>query len=283
MAGEDEPIAEAEAPIEAVEHDEPTDPGALPLEGEEIAELPNPDDDLEEFDWNGQKIKGPKGLKDGVLMQADYTRKTQEVAATRKELEDRAQQLNQQFQASNDELMARGHLTVLKSQMAEYANVNWNQLSADDPIGAQQHWMRYQTMKDQVAAIDNDLSERQNQRSQQAQQETAKRFEQTQEWAKSNLKGWSPETDSQVVEWAKSKGATNQNLLDAMSPMVYEMLYLARLGEQALTKKPAALKPAPIVEPLKVVAAKANPPARKNLADMDMDEYVAARRKQQGR
>jgi len=277
MDGEQESIAEAEAPIDAVEPDEPD---TEVTEGDD-GQQPEPEEDLEEFDWNGKKIKGPKGLKDGVLMHGDYTRKTQEVAATRKELEERAQQLNQQFQASNEELTARGHLFVLKSQMAEYANVNWNQLSAEDPIGAQQHWMRYQTMKDQAASIESDLSERQNQRSLQAQQDTARRFEQTQEWAKKNLKGWTPETDSQVVEWAKSKGATNQNLLDAMSPMVYEMLYLARLGEQALTKKPAAPKPAPLVEPLKVVAAKANPPARKSLADMDMDEYVAARRKQQ--
>jgi hypothetical protein len=280
MDGEQEPIAEAETPIGEQEPNEPETPDTEQVDGEE---LPEPEEDLEEFDWNGKKIKGPKGLKDGVLMHGDYTRKTQEVAATRKELDERAQQLNQQFQASNEELTARGHLSVLKSQMAEYANVNWNQLSAEDPIGAQQHWMRFQTMKDQAAAIDAELNNRQTQRSQQAQQETAKRFEQTQEWAKKNLKGWTPETDSQVVEWAKSKGATNQNLLDAMSPMVYEMLYLARLGEQALTKKPAAPKPAPLVEPLKVVAAKANPPARKSLADMDMDEYVAARRKQQGR
>ncbi len=275
MDGEQESIAEAETPIEQ-EVNEPE--AELDIEGDEGQA--EPEEDLEEFDWNGKKIKGPKGLKDGVLMHGDYTRKTQEIAATRKELEEHKTQLAQQFQAAEEELTARGRLAMLKGQLEEYSKVNWDQLEAEDPLAANQHWRRFQTMKDQAAAITQDLGNKASQRSQAAQQETAKRFEQTQEWVKQNIKGWTPETDAKVLEWARGKGATNQNLLDAMSPMVYEMIYLAQIGEQALSKKPAAPKPAPITEPLKVVASKSNPPSRKSLSDMSMEEYVAHRRKQ---
>jgi hypothetical protein len=65
-----------------------------------------------------------------------------------------------------------------------------------------------------------------------------------------------------------------------MNPLVYETLYLARLGEQTLKKGMAAPKPGTPAAPLHVVGAKANPPARKTVGDMSMDEYVAFRSKQ---
>lgn len=271
MDGEQESIVEAEAPIDAVEPDEPE-----LAEGEELEAQPEPDEDLEEFDWNGKKIKGPKGLKDGVLMHADYTTKTQAIAATRKELEEQKTKLAQQ---SQEERKTLGRLARLEDELGEYAKVNWNQLSAEDPIGAQQHWMRYQTAKDEATYLAQELNNLHTQRTQQAQQDTAKRFEQTQEWVKQNIKGWTPEVDAKVLEWAKSKGATNQNLLDAMSPMVYEMLYLARIGEQAL-KKPTPAPKQPITEPLKVVTAKANPPPAGLDDRLSIDEWNKRRNAQ---
>ena len=84
MGGEQESIAEVEPEAPAIEPemeaDEPVnldDPGEPEVEDE----LQPEDDDSEEIDWNGKKFKGPKGLKDGLMMQADYTRKTQEVAS----------------------------------------------------------------------------------------------------------------------------------------------------------------------------------------------------------
>jgi hypothetical protein len=45
------------------------------------------DDDGEEVEWEGNQYRLPKGIKDALLRQADYTRKTQEVAETRREAE----------------------------------------------------------------------------------------------------------------------------------------------------------------------------------------------------
>ena len=106
MDGEQEAIAEVEQEAPAIETEmEADEPVNLDETGDEPevednaenAETEESDeDDLEEFEWNGRKVKGPKGLKEGLMMQADYTRKTQEVANTRKELEARAQRLEQQ-------------------------------------------------------------------------------------------------------------------------------------------------------------------------------------------
>ena len=78
MADEQESIAEVEAetPIETeVETEQPVslddqpETEAVEEEAETTEEAaPVEDDDEEEFDWNGKKVKGPKGLKDGLMM-----------------------------------------------------------------------------------------------------------------------------------------------------------------------------------------------------------------------
>jgi hypothetical protein len=99
----------------------------------------------------------------------------------------------------------------------------------------------------------------------------------TEQYARS--KGWTKETDKQVLDFAFSKGVDAKTLQGLMTPTVYELLYLARIGDQRL-QKPAP-KAGTQPTPLTTVAARANPPARKDVADMDMDEYVAYREKQE--
>ena len=56
-------------------------------EGDEETEEGEGETDTAEVELNGEKYKVPAALKDAFLMQADYTRKTQEVAEVRKTAE----------------------------------------------------------------------------------------------------------------------------------------------------------------------------------------------------
>lgn len=295
MDGEQEAIAEVEQEIPAIEPEmEADEPVNLEETGEEQeveenaenAETEESDeDDLEEFEWNGRKVKGPKGLKEGLMMQADYTRKTQEVANTRKELEARAQRLEQQFQASEEYLDARADLRAVTKELERFEGFDWSayqQARLTDPLSADEAWNYAQHLRSQKAQLEAVIQQHDTRRTAEAQQEIAKRMQETHEYAKTNIKGWTPETDKQVVEFALSKGVTREQMQSLMSPLVYEMLYLARIGQEALNKpapKPAQQKP---TAPLKVVGGRSTPGARKSLAEMDMDEYVAARKAGRG-
>lgn len=237
-------------------------------------------DDFEELEWDGKKFVAPKSLKDGILRQADYTRKTQEVAETRKALEIREQQIAQQAAASEEELNARVNLMGIDAQIKQYAEVNWDALEQEDPIGAQQHWRRFTALKEQRNEAYNDYAQKQAARTQFTQQDIAKRIEETRTFARS-IPGWTPEMDSKVIDFAKSKGVSDHQLAGVINPKVYEILNLARLGEQLLTKQQTAAPKAadaPQLQPLTVVGARANPTARKSLSDMSMEEYAAARK-----
>ena len=263
-------------PDETTNDNDPTEVDS-PEEGEE-----DPTESLEEFEefeWNGKPIKAPKGLKDGVLMHSDYTRKTQEVAQTRKELEQRAEAIAQQAQATEEELSVRATKIQLDAEIERFKDFDWNayQLARQqDPFGADEAWNYKAHLMQQRTEVEAHLSEAEKYRSAQTQQEVAKRLHETEQYARS--KGWSKETDREVLDFALNKGADPKKLQQLMDPLVYEMLYFARLGEQ-LVNKPAP-KPAQATKPLEVVGAKTNPPARKLLEDMSMDEYVAHRQKQ---
>lgn len=292
MADELESIASVEPDEPAIEQEVEVEQPTSPDEEETEIEGIDPDDDdddnknddLEEFDWNGQKVKGPKGLKDGVLMQADYTKKTQDIAATRKELEERAQRIEQQAAAGEEEIQHRATMHTIESELARFKEFDWNayqQARQVDPFAADEAWNYVQHLRAQKADVGAKISEAEQRRSSEAQQEFAKRMNETQQYARS--KGYSPEIDKQILDFAFQKGATPQKLQSVMSPLVYEMLYLARIGEQALKKVATPPKPASApVAPLQVVAAKASPPARKSLGEMSMEEYVAARKAGRG-
>ena len=72
--------------------DQPSDELA---DGEQSDEPAPVDEDAEEAEYDGKKFTGPKGIKEAILRQADYTRKTQEVAEQRKQVEAQAAQVQQ--------------------------------------------------------------------------------------------------------------------------------------------------------------------------------------------
>lgn len=288
LSDEQETIVSPELEEPAIEQDTPEaeteEEISAEIEGEEGSEeadnLSEDDDDSEEFDWNGKKVRGPKGLKDGVLMHADYTRKTQALAEQARQFQAREQQLQQRYQQSDQELKAQATLVNLQGQLEEYSKLSdadWQKLEAEDFVSAQTHWRRFQQLQGNYQATAQQLQQLQSQRVAEWEKATEARLIETRDFAQKNIKGWSPELDAKLTDFAiKDLGFDVDTLKGAYTPAVYRALHLAWVGAQALNKQPA--KPSkPKAEPLKVVAAKANPPARKSYADMDMDEYARAR------
>jgi hypothetical protein len=288
MADEQESVAEveADAPIEqAAETEQPEtlEAGPETVNAESVEQEPTAEDeDTEEFEWNGQKVRGPKGLKDGLLMHADYTKKTQEVASQRKELEQRAEALQQQAQADEQEMQARAAVTIIDEQMKAYQNINWQAWEEQDFVAAQRGWREFQQMKDLRQNAVNEFNQRYQARTARAQQEIAKRQQETAEYAAKNIKGYTPEVEDKMLDLAARKLQIDKGQVKQMlSPAYVDLLHLAWLGEQALSKT-VPPKPQPATEPLKVVASKGNPPAKKSLSEMSMDEYAAARKAGRG-
>jgi hypothetical protein len=242
-----------------------------------------------EIEWDdGKKYVIPKPLESGILKNKDYTTKTQEAAALRKQLESREVEINQRLEATEQELDARAELRGISAQLADYAKLtaeDWQYHLQQDPLGTQQARMQFEMLKDRKAELDGVLSKTTAERSEKAQQALAKRVQDTLAEAPKIIPGWTPETANKTMDellsYATSEGIPEQVLKDNWSPQLLKLLHRAHLGHNLLTKQATAPKPAPTVvpQPLQTVAGKSSAPASGDLASLDMEAYVAARKK----
>lgn len=228
---------------------------------------------------NGKTYQVPKELEGEFLMQGDYTKKTQATSARERELDTREANLDQQAKVTEAELDARASLRQMDERLSEYAKLSqadWDAYHDQDPMGTDKAWRDFQFLQAKRAETAKTLEAAQGERTQKAQQDFAKRVEETSAFAKT-IPGWSPEVEAEVVKFALDKGVPQDFLRQNISPKLYEIINLARLGAQAMQKQ-ATAKPAPKpVEPLRMVTGKSSPSASKSLAelaDSDMDAFA---------
>lgn len=290
----DTPAIEVTAEVETDETPEElpvdTDPGDTEGsddtdEGGEAAAEP----EFVTLERNGKQYQVPKELEGEFLMQGDYTKKTQTVAEKAKELEAREQQLSQQAEASEAELDARATLKGVTARLAEYAKLtaaDWQHHMQADPLGTQQARMEYDDLKAQKAELEGVVSNADTQRTEKAQQDLAKRVQETLEAAPTVIPGLTPETRTatidKLISFATSEGIPEQVLKANWSPVLLGLLHKAHIGSQAIAKQAAPKAVVkPVITPLATVKAASSPATSKSVADLakadDMEAYAAAR------
>lgn len=282
MADEDLTVASEPAEPTIAEPTVVDEPEALP-DPLAVQDEPAPpvEDDGEDFEWEGQQLRGPKGIKDSILRHSDYTKKTQEIAAQRKELESRETEINQRRQVSDEELDARAALKTVNSEIERFKDYDYQayqQHYQQDPMAAAQAWAYKQDLMARKGDVEAAIGKAQQTRTEEAQRDFAKRLQETTDFAAKNIPGWSDDHAGKLVEFATGNGASMEFLRTNMSPALMQMIHWAHIGKQTLSTP--APKPATVpATPLKIVAAKSAPTNRTDLASMSMDEYVAARKR----
>lgn len=275
------PVAEGESAQGAEVAPEAEEQTEGEVEGSEAEEDPEqPEDDTEEVEFDGQTYRIPKALKDSFLRQADYTRKTQEVAEQRRALEQQQQQLAQQVQAHQEHIKEVARLYALDEQLEQFSRVNWQQLNEQDPSQAQALWFQYQQLKDNRSALAGQLQQKEQQRAIEAQQAAAKRLEEAQAVLKRDIPGWGPELANKVKDYALSQGLTEQELSGVTDPKFVKILHDAYVGRQ-LREKQRAPRPQPQNPVPQVGASRAN--AAKDPRRMSTAEWMEWRNKQVAR
>lgn len=254
------------------------------IEGEEI-EVEEPEEDSEEIDYNGEKYKVPKALKEGFLMQQDYTKKTQEVAEQRKTLEAQHQAFQQQVQFQQSHIQDFAALHALEQQLAQYQNVNWNELIDQDPVEAMKLERKYRVLAEAHQQTQYKIQQAQQQSSLQSQQEIVRLREQGREALARELNDWSPEVGKEVATYIRQyeRLGINDAVIADINNGVYGATPIiwarkAQLYDQLMQK--AAKKPesSPPPKPVTKVGAKAT--VTKDPSKMTDKEFAAWRRQQ---
>lgn len=288
----DTPAIETEATIETETETETTELPQDVSETEESAteEAGEGGEDAEGVEYvtlerNGKQYQVPKDLEGEFLMQSDYTKKTQTVAEKAKELEQREAQIAQQAEATEEELDARATLRSVEKSVSDYDKLSpedWTALEREDPMGAMTHWRTYQTLQRQRDEIAADLNSKQTARTEKAQQDLAKRVQETAEFAQKEIPGWKPELTDKLIDFARTEIGVPEDAIKAnWSPIFYKLLYQASIGSQAMKRPTAPKPPAAPTAPLRTVTGKSTPAANKTLSEAakgdDMEEYARLR------
>jgi hypothetical protein len=274
------PPADESVNLEAL-NQEPSD--AAPLDGEVL----EPAEDLDDLEYEpGKKYRVPKPVKDGWLRQADYTRKTQEVAEHRKALEAERQAFGQTAASVQQHIEAVADLRVVDRTLKEYENVDWERAWRENPVEAGAAQSRLAALERQRQTLVGTIQQGEQARALGAKRETAKRLEETRQSAQ-KIKGWSPQLDAEICQVARDIGFTDAELESALSPRVYRLMHLAWLGSRKSAPQPSASPaqpPAEAIAPLTTVSrAGSNPPRKWNLTDKGIPQAEYERlRKAQG-
>jgi hypothetical protein len=263
-----------------VEGDEPEEIEVeLDEDGNPIEEPPEPEVDLADVEIDGKAYKLPSELKDKFLMQADYTRKTQELAEQRKAVEATLQQLGS---VSQEEQQAMVQVGLIDAQIAEYNDIDWQAWDQSDPQSAQNARLQLLMLNEQRRNAAGQYSQAQHQRTLLQQQETAKLLEQGAAVLRERIPGWGQDKATALQSHAiEAYGFSPQDLATVVDPRMIQVLHDAWQFRQTSKTQQAAKKvqAQQAIQPAaKIPTGK---PAARGLDDrMSAEEWVKARNAQ---
>jgi len=193
-----------------------------------------------EVEHEGQVYRLPGALQGGFLRQADYTRKTQELAAHRRALEAERSAVAAHAQTVQAVGADGARLAALDHQLAELHAVDWRAFASQDPQAAQALWGRFQEMSQARAALADAIAHHAGRKQLQAARDAAERMAQTGRILQSEIDGWSPELAGKLVDYAQGHGVTLDELGAADDPRVWKILHRAWQGDQSAQREGAA-------------------------------------------
>lgn len=279
------PVEVEESPVEGTETEtqevEQQDEQQFDDDGNPI------EDDDEEIELDDLKLKVPKTeaqkVREALLRQADYTRKTQELAEGRKAFDQERQTFQQ---SSQEELAAAAQAMNIAQQLSAYQRMteaDWQQWQYDDPDGAQAGFRQFTLLKDQHGQALGQLNHLRAQRVSAAQQEAAKRIEQTKATLAKDIPGWNDAVEAQVRDYGiKEFGFTADEMADMkIDPRIAKAFHRLHTLEaaEAKRKKAQGHVAAQQVQPARAV--RANTPPATGLSDrLSTEEWLRRREKQ---
>lgn len=276
---QDSEVIEAQAPESTEAPQNEDDQLAGLLEDEQQS-----DDEIED-ELDGVKVRGKKELvakiKAERLMQADYTRKTQEVAEQRKAMEAQREQVAQQMKMAQEFAEEIGAVKAIDMRLAQLGQVNWDQLEQTDPVQAMSLQRQMRDLQAARAQVANQITTKQQQRALTEQQEIAKQVQEAAAVLQREIKGWGPEKEQQVTDFTLSLGFTHQQIRGITDPRLVKVLHDAMVLNQLRSK--AQAKPKPEAQPApvtRVTGGKASAASSGPSDRQSVDEWLKARNEQ---
>lgn len=242
-----------------------------------------PEED-EEVEIGDKKFVLPKTaaekLKAERMMNADYTRKTQELAEQRKAVETEQQTVRQQAKEQQQYVADIAKVTAIDDQLAELRKLDLSQYVDSDPVGVQRVMLQISQLEAKRNEAAQAVAQKQQQFAVEKQQAIAKQVHDAESYFEREIPGWTPERSNQLQKYTAEHGIKADQLAKAIlrDPAIVKIIDKAEKFDRL--EKSRNAKPAPTPAPAPVTRVTAAKPAAKSPESMSTAEWMAHRNAQ---
>jgi hypothetical protein len=275
----------AETPADGVPSDTPELEIELETEAVGDDQAEGSEEDLEEWEEGDRRYKVPKALVPKLMKDRDYTAKTTEIAATRKEIEAQKAEFAEEQKFHRENIAAVAKITNMDEQLAAFRAITPEQWAAMDVEKASKLQIKFNLLKDQRENAIGELRQKQHQALEKQRSTIAKQYEDGLARIAKEIPGWSDELASKLNGYAMGKGYTEEQLRNMiLRPQEVGTLHKAYLYDQLVAKQRARVtpkeEPTPAIVPK--VATRRAAPSSEPLDSDPPDVWLRKRNKQLG-
>ena len=211
---------------------------------------------------NGEEIEKPLDEVVALAQQGlDYTKKTQEVAEKRKELESLENQIRMQEQNLQQQSMLNSELiqdvakiTALDQQLSEYQDVNWEELSDSDFVTAQKKFFTFNQLQQQRSNLVSQFESKRQEALNKQQQAVAEKVAKGREVLAKEIPNWSQETTQEIISTGREDyGFTDAELNAIVDPrhvrVLHDAMQWRKLKSKNSVVKKKVSRAKPVVKP----------------------------------
>jgi hypothetical protein len=206
---------EAEAPPE--QQEEQTEEVAAP-ESEAQPEF-------QEIEFEGKTYQVPPELKDALLRQSDYTKKTTEVSERQRALEQKELQIKAVDNERKFHEVVKGDINQI--QKIDFQIEQWKSVDVTG-MTSEELWKisrQVDQLKDQRAQLSNAITQKWQGFQQEQQGFLQQMRSKAEEHVSKSVKGWGPDVQKALTDYGVSQGYTNEEL----SQLSYDARYVNTL------------------------------------------------------
>lgn len=249
LGDEQEPTEEAEE-----QADEEIQP-----EGEDQAEEAE-DEGYAEVEFEGKTYKVPNELKTAIIHQADYTRKTQEVAEQRKAVQAQTELLQKQQEMLAQSFDKAVEFRDVQNRLSQFEKLDWQALVDQDPVQATKLNIAYQQTQREAQTKYGELMQSQAQTQQLSDEHRQQVLIEARKELNKRLPDFTPQTAEKIKTTAREYGITDAEINSLTDPRFVHILHDATKWRALQAEKPKAMKK--VDEAPKVLKPQASQPRK---------------------
>lgn len=250
------PEAEAEDNADDAETQEAETSDKSDKEAEESTDDEEGGDDPSELitvEYEGQEYEVPPSLKDALLRQSDYSKKTMGLADQKKAFESQQAEMQQTAQLREQQYSEAVAIGAMDQQLAQYDQVNWHQLMDEDPVEFQRLDFERRQLTEQRQQANTQMLYSRDLAFANQQEQRAKVAEKTRSELSEEIPDWNVDLEEAMAQFAIREGVNERQLRTTTDKATLKILHKAYQFDQ-LQLKQRQTKPKPKPKEAKPVA-----------------------------